>query len=40
MSMKDRTIFDELKAKGEEFFTKMSGESRPGPSSAGRPTVR
>ena len=26
MTMKDRTIFDELKAKGEEFFTKMSGE--------------
>lgn len=26
MTMKDRTIFDELKAKGEEFFTKMSNE--------------
>lgn len=26
MTMKDRTIFDELKARGEEFFTKMSGE--------------
>jgi hypothetical protein len=26
MTMKDRTLFDELKAKGEEFFTRMSGE--------------
>jgi polyhydroxyalkanoate synthesis regulator phasin len=26
MTMKDRTIFDELKARGEQFFTKMSGE--------------
>jgi hypothetical protein len=26
MTMKDRTIFDELKARGEEFFTKMSAE--------------
>jgi hypothetical protein len=26
MTMKDRTIFDELKARGEEFFTRMSGE--------------
>jgi hypothetical protein len=23
---KDRTVFDELKARGEEFFTRMSGE--------------
>jgi hypothetical protein len=26
MTMKDRTIFDELKARGEEFFGKMSAE--------------
>jgi hypothetical protein len=26
MTMKDRTLFDELRAKGEEFFTRMSGE--------------
>jgi hypothetical protein len=32
MTMKDRTIFDELKARGEEFFTKMSGELMSNPS--------
>lgn len=32
MTMKDRTIFDELKAKGEEFFTRMSGELMSNPS--------
>jgi hypothetical protein len=32
MTMKDRTIFEELKAKGEEFFTKMSGELMSNPS--------
>jgi hypothetical protein len=26
MTTKDRTLFNELKAKGEEFFTRMSGE--------------
>jgi hypothetical protein len=26
MTIKDRTLFDELRAKGEEFFTRMSGE--------------
>ncbi|HVR71328.1 MAG TPA: hypothetical protein VMT87_10840 [Vicinamibacteria bacterium] len=26
MTTRDKTIFDELKARGEEFFTRMSGE--------------